>query len=603
MRPRVTLVALAALLIIHSGFAISESSAATTSPNPFVESDVTEQPVQCRVTAKRLAQARTAFMSVCGGPPRDCDPLNGQWQCSSEVIGANAPVQAPLTGDESTVSTPGSCTVRGSTLGAARSAYQAQCTLPRRDCDKINGQWFCSSQQLGANAPAINTPSIQPPEFDNTRDGRLRTLISAASGGLGLAAFTMPDEGDLDAIPQDPNNPLTPEKVELGRLLFHDTAFALNGRLDELQSWSCATCHHAAAGFKSGTVQGIGNGGTGFGPNGADRLLAAGFDGSALADESNKPDLQPFASPSILHVAWQDVMLWNGQFGNSENGIVNVGIDTAKLATPGTPKAVNDSELSGVEVQAIAGSGVHRLKFADDTPLQTNETYRALWQAAYGNESITPLEGAGKAMAAFERTVMANRAPFQRWLRGDKSAMNALQKRGAKLFFGKAGCVDCHRGPGLGSDVGAMPDQMFFALGFNDIDEGDAVVHGGIAENDRLGRGGFTSDSQDNFKFKIPQLYNLTDANVMGHGGSFRSVRDVIEYKNRAIVQHSPAQNFLDYRFQPLGLQQAEINALTAFVADALNDPDLMRYQPASVPSGGCIIVDAHEVEPDGRCP
>lgn len=576
---------------------------------------VAARAVRCDVVAAELGQARRQFTAQCGGKPRDCDPNGNQWMCASYVIGTSAPDPQSgnangdtdaVTGSGSDTGTvPGSCTVRASTLQAARDAYASQCDLPRLDCDPIEGQWQCSSQQLGQRAPQVAGEPAVTESFDDSLDGRVRTLISAASGGRGLAAFTLPETGDLDAIPQDPNNPLTTAKVALGQLLFHDTSFALNGRMDESESWSCATCHHAAAGFKSGIRQGIGNGGVGFGANGSARLLAAGFDGNALTDADNLPDLQPFASPSILHSAWQDVMLWNGQFGNSANGIVNAGVDPARLLTPGTPKAVNETGLSGVEVQAIAGSGVHRLKFGPNpqTVLQTNTVYQELWEAAYGNEFIDPLEGAGKAMAAFERTVIANEAPFQHWLRGDKQALSELQLRGAELFFGRAGCVECHRGPGLGSDVGAMADNMFFALGFSDLDETDAIIHGTVSRADRLGRGGFTGNPADNFKFKIPQLYNIKDANVMGHGASFDSVRAVIEYKNAAVPQHVEAKDSLDHRFQPLDLTELDIDALTAFISDGLNDPDLLRYQPVSVPSGGCIIVNAHDDTNDGLCP
>jgi cytochrome c peroxidase len=455
---------------------------------------------------------------------------------------------------------------------------------------------------LGSGAPAAEyVPEL--PHYSDDLSGRVKTLISAASGGRGLAAFTLPDENDFSAIPQDPLNPISSAKVELGKLLFHDTAFALDGRGGETQSWSCATCHHAAAGFKAGARQGIGNGGAGFGFNGASRVIAAGFDANSPPTSDNLPDLQPLASPTILHSAWQDVMLWNGQFGNSANGIVNAGIDPQRLQTPGTPKEANATGLSGVEVQAIAGTGVHRLRFGDDTPLQSNPSYQALWHATYGNEAIDPLLGAAKAMAAYERTVIANRAPFQRWLKGDESAMTNQQLLGAELFFGKAACVECHRGPGLGSDLGAMSDAMFFAIGFADLDSANVNSVGNIADTDRRGRGGFTGNPLDDYKFKIPQLYNLTDANVFGHGGSFSSVRSVIEYKNAAVPQNPAATAALDYRFVPLGLTDTEVEALADFIAHSLYDPDLLRYQPQEVPSGLCIIVNAQDDNAQGRCP
>ena len=65
--------------------------------------------------------------------------------------------------------------------------------------------------------------------------------------------------------------------------------------------------------------------------------------------------------------------------------------------------------------------------------------------------------------ALFERTVRANQAPFQRWLRGDRKAMSIEEKEGALLFFGKAQCDACHSGPALNS-------MTFHALGMADLE-------------------------------------------------------------------------------------------------------------------------------------
>merc|ERR1711916_164234 len=204
----------------------------------------------------------------------------------------------------------------------------------------------------------------------------------------------------------DPNNPLSAEKVELGQLLFHETALAQNGvNVDLAGTWSCASCHQARAGFKSGVLQGIAEGGEGFGMAGEARVLVEGFDKDS-ADPTLVPDVQPLTSPTILNTAYQEVMLWNGQFGNVVGGFVNIGLSDDVLATPGTPKAENDRQLAGVEIQAVAGLGVHRLKVVDNTVLQTNATYQALFDAAYPDGSSDVLEDAAKAIAAYERTVL-----------------------------------------------------------------------------------------------------------------------------------------------------------------------------------------------------
>jgi len=131
------------------------------------------------------------------------------------------------------------------------------------------------------------------------------------------------------------------------------------------------------------------------------------------------------------------------------------------------------------------------------------------------------------AIAAYERTILSNQAPWQDWLRGNTSAMSDSEKRGAIAFFGKAECGSCHNGPALNS-------MSFHALGMEDLTGAD-VVNGN--DND-LGRGGFTQNPEETDKCKTPQLYNLKDSPFYGHGGNFNSVREVIEYKNNAVPQN-----------------------------------------------------------------
>ena len=441
------------------------------------------------------------------------------------------------------------------------------------------------------SAPNVIVPNIIDP-VSKTPTQKLNEAIITASDSDGLQAFILPQSDDWENIPQDPNNPLNADKVLLGKMLFHETALSTQGvNSDRIGTWSCASCHHADAGFKSGITQGIGEGGEGFGPKGTQRVLAENFD----ADSPNPafvPDVQPVTSPTILNTAYQDVMLWNGQFGNAINGIVNNALPMNILATPDTPKTANNSGLSGLEVQAIAGTGVHRLKTSEDSILQTNPQYIALFNSAFPNGAEDVTVAASKAMAAYERTVLANQAPFQEWLKGDTNAMSNDEIAGATLFFGKAGCSACHTGPGLSSPVGATADEIFFAIGFADFDPNDPNVTGSVDDATSRGRGGFTGQASDNYKFKVPQLYNLKDTNVFGHGASFSSVKEVIEYKNAAISQKALPASVLDYRFTPLGLSESEIDQLVLFLEESLYDPNLRRYVPLETPSGNCVTVN-----------
>jgi len=431
---------------------------------------------------------------------------------------------------------------------------------------------------------------------------RLTLAIESASEGGGVEAFTLPYSDDYDKIPQDPNNPISAEKVLLGQLLFHETAISTEGVNGNFNgTWSCASCHHAAAGFKAGVPQGIGEGGSGFGVKGEMRVLLTGFDKSS-SDPTFVPDVQPFTSPTVLNTAYQEVMLWNGQFGNVEGGIVNAGLEAQVLATPNTPKAENVRQLSGLEIQAIAGTGVHRLNTFDNSVLQTNSEYSALFNAAFPDSTADIIEDAGKAIAAYERTILANEAPFQRWLKGEEGVMTETEMLGAELFFGKANCVSCHKGPGLSSNIGASEAEMFMAIGFGDFDPNNPQITGVVGDADARGRGGFTGEAEDNFKFKVPQLYNLTDTNVFGHGATFTNVRDVIAYKNTGVAQKIIPASQLDSRFIPLGLSDEEINQLTAFLEGALYDPSLLRYRPDALPTGECFPVADEQSRLDLNC-
>ena len=103
----------------------------------------------------------------------------------------------------------------------------------------------------------------------------------------------------------------------------------------------------------------------------------------------------------------------------------------------------------------------------------------------------------------------------------------------------------------------------------------------------RLGRGGFTERDEDDYRFKTPQLYNFADHVFHGHGVTFNSVREVVEYKNRAVSESEIVpSNRLSEPFRPLGLSEDELDDLTVFLERGPYDPGLARYVPAWIPSG-----------------
>jgi cytochrome c peroxidase len=254
----------------------------------------------------------------------------------------------------------------------------------------------------------------------------------------------------------------------------------------------------------------------------------------------------------------------------------------------------------GLETLNFAAIKKHRL-FVDTSFFNNDSTYKTLFGQAFPDtpeNSRISVTTVCLAIAAYERTVLTNQSPFQRWLRGDKTALTADENAGRKLFFGIAKCGRCHNGPALNS-------MQFFALGMNDLQQGvNGVINIPPSPSEDKGRGGFTNVNADMFKFKVPQLYNLKDVHFYGHGASFTSLDQVVHYFNDAVPQNPnvPVKRLPKVLFVPLGLTDTQISQIVQFVQDGLYDPNLSRYETASVPSGNCIPNNDEQSRIDRGC-
>ena len=258
-------------------------------------------------------------------------------------------------------------------------------------------------------------------------------------------------------------------------------------------------------------------------------------------------------SPSINMVAYFEALQWNGsafQFGKGD--------------------------LPAVERQVRIAFDNHRM---NELGFQTVDAYIPMFEAAFPEQSWDPpsliinLFNIVKAIAAYERTVVSNQAPWDAFLAGDDYAMTFEQLDGAELFFGKAGCAACHSGPALGSTA-------FYALG---VAEHPATPPG---ENN-LGRFSVTQDEDDRFKFRAMTVRQLKDAGPFFHGGSVMSLDDVVRYKNDAIPDQ--AVPTLSSQFVPLGLTDQDIAAIVSFLEKALFDPNMARFVPNELPGQRCF--------------
>ncbi|MEP0262996.1 cytochrome c peroxidase [Dokdonia sp.] len=416
-------------------------------------------------------------------------------------------------------------------------------------------------------------------------DDTLAELIIDASGGEGSSFFILPDSDDFTAIPQDPLNPITSAKVALGQLLLHETATGGDPKTEGREfQYACATCHPVAAAFNAGRRQGIGEGGIGFGLKGEGRFVDPEMPIDSL-------DVQPVRVPTLLNLAYQDVALWDGRFGGTGT---NEGTEAGWTEIP-----ENFEGFQGIEVQAMQGQDAHRLLI--DEGFVDTFSYRELFDAAFPDvpeEERYSRKTGGLAIAAFNRTLLANRAPWQEYLKGDLSALSRQQKRGAIVFLDQGKCVQCHTGP-------ALKDKGFHSFGFGDFDGApDAVIKPDVDITAvAKGRGNFTGNTDDDYKFKTPTLYNLIDGGIFGHGGTFTSIRDVVAYKNEGVSQNAvvPSGQLAD-QFGGLELTEAQISDLTVFLTEALRDSDLTRYVPEASNSGFCFPANDDQARVDIGC-
>jgi cytochrome c peroxidase len=193
------------------------------------------------------------------------------------------------------------------------------------------------------------------------------------------AAYRRPD-----SIPFPKDNPYTPEKAALGKMLFFDT------RLSRDKNLSCASCHNPSFGWEVPFATAIGAGG--------------------------KP--LPRHAPTALNQAWSKNLFWDGR------------APTLEAQAKGPIEAAGEMDLP-------MATAVTRLKEV--------QGYVAAFAKAFPNEGLRE-DTILKAIATFERTIVTGDTPFDRWVRGDGKAMSAEAKRGFALFTGKANCAACHTG-------------------------------------------------------------------------------------------------------------------------------------------------------------
>ena len=330
-----------------------------------------------------------------------------------------------------------------------------------------------------------------------------------------IAATSVFDYVVWDAfIPED--NKLTPERVALGRKLYFDTRLSKDGTV------SCATCHDVTRGFTD------------------QRAVSEGIGGQ----------LGRRNAPTTLNSALLQTLFLDGRSPTLDH--------QARLPI------INPIEMGFADGESAANV------------IKSDPEYQKAFQAAYGRD--VNYEDIGRAIGAFERTLVFVESPFQDFLIGDTSAISADAAAGWELFNGKARCAACHqmnRSNPLGTDnrfhnIGvAARHQDFEGLARQGLkvlaeDPSERKLEELALNTDfsELGRFMVTKRRADIGAFRTSMLLNIGITPPYMHDGSLKTLWDVMDHYNKG----GEPNPFLDGGMEPLALEENEINQLVALL-------------------------------------
>jgi cytochrome c peroxidase len=380
---------------------------------------------------------------------------------------------------------------------------------------------FFVTTALGGGTPAPEAApepraAVVPPTIAAGAPTPPKAIAPAAEGSAAPAmpkpSVPTPDTvkaviGPLGPLPVPDDNPMTQAKVDLGKRLFEETRLSGDG------SMACHTCHLPDHGYAVPTAL-----------------------GPAYPSQQERRN-----SPSLVNVGYTLPLLWDGRAGS---------LDKQALGPLGNILHMNGNPDLAAE------------------QLKNDETYRKAFKRVFGDEAITP-ERIGAAIATFERTLVFDNSPFDRYMTGQRDALDEAQKAGLALFLGKANCMACHRGP-------TLTDNQFHNLGVPDQDvTGNPAALASIrfdaqrmglkdwAElKDDPGRELATKEAGDHGKFRTMGLRNIDQSPPYMHNGALPTLEEVVVFYNRGGGE-APNKS---RQMQPLGLSEEEQQQLVAFL-------------------------------------
>ena len=360
-------------------------------------------------------------------------------------------------------------------------------------------------------------------------------LMACISLGVTMNAFAKGDPdfdpplAPLGEIPDPMDNPITAEKVELGKMLYYDA------KLSGDASIACVDCHHPEQGW------------------GFNEPICRGYPGTVHWRNCN----------TVVNSAYLNKLFWAGSSKSLEA--------QAKSAAQG----------------GVAGNG--ELDVMDERLRQTPE-YVKRFKKVFGAVQPNTRPLAYMAIAAFERAALSQvgkyQSPLDKFLKGKKSALSKKARKGKKLFEGKANCIECHNGPMLSDEkfynLGVPQPMEWTESGLNQITFRFELYGKGSTEDmyrnakDDPGLYFTTKRKSDRGKFRTQPLRYLAYTAPYMHAGQFFTLEEVVDFYNAGGGSNEWTEKAGSKTkiLKPLGLSDDEKEALVAFLEE-ISGPEI----------------------------
>ena len=354
-------------------------------------------------------------------------------------------------------------------------------------------------------------------------------VVAAEDGALAnRASERFPPLAALPPVPVPADNPITPAKVKLGRMLYFDKRTSGDTEI------SCASCHDPAMGW------------------GDERDVSTGYPGSRHWRNGN----------TVVNSAYLQKLFWAGESTSLEAQAKSA--ITGNLAGNGDPVMIEER-------------------------LAQIPEYVQLFKEAFGVERPSFVHVL-RAIATFERAeVISNDSPFDQYMRGDKSAMSESALRGRTLFEGKANCIKCHNGPLLTDEkfhnVGVPKNPVFEEDTFAQTGMRYQHYIRGVPEAlyrkaDRdLGLYYTTKQEKHKGLFRTPPLRYLIYTFPYMHNGVFLVLEEVVDFYDEGGGDDPNKSPLL----KPLNLTDSEKEDLVEFL-NSLSGSELLISPPELPP-------------------